>query len=707
MAVLNLTEINETLTGPSSAPLPGGVAPSRLRCRVYFKGTEQLARLFSDAALTDLRANPINADASGHFISCHVMNGDYDLVVTTEDENTKILETTVSTETKIAMEQFTAAGSGTAAVVGDDISIRSGEWVSMVFSENSEYGLTLNGSPVRIKDIYATEQSRWNIVSGSNAAPSYPKTDVWRPVYRGMISSDVPYMVRYDKTDGFFEIQISKLYKHVFIPTGNGADIPELQDVFGFISQFERGTAMDPQFMQSDSSTNFYPNKAQISITLPCGPAGNPLVSTFTKQVRVGENSLNGVEIINETRYEDNRGPELCIAEYSGPLNDDDLAFLNIWKCDLGEIRGITWRFTGTFTENNQCVVRFNRATARLKRCRIDISGATIAPGVDVVSGVYWDDANECFDNTVVCHATTQQGCAAYHIASDSNSPGSSVEGRAQYVFRLSNKLQVSNLRVTDPCDTLVDVFGPAELTLAGTSTDLSGVTNVHKSNGYTVAINAASGMTLFPELDKYAGGRIVHGDPGGVSSTVAPTFLVDHPVGGAKVVFSANGNRISGIGHFASTSGLELSGNGVARHMRVSANGHVEAGSDNAYNFGTASKRWAQVYAADGTVNTSDEREKTDIRKLSEAEHLVAVALKGELRAFRWREAVDRKGDEARIHFGVMAQKVAEAFQAQGLDATRYGVFCHDVWEDDEGATHERLGVRYGELLAFILAAL
>jgi hypothetical protein len=53
------------------------------------------------------------------------------------------------------------------------------------------------------------------------------------------------------------------------------------------------------------------------------------------------------------------------------------------------------------------------------------------------------------------------------------------------------------------------------------------------------------------------------------------------------------------------------------------------------------------------------------------------------------------------------MAQKVAEAFQAQGLDATRYGVFCHDVWEDDEGATHERLGVRYGELLAFILAAL
>jgi hypothetical protein len=522
-----------------------------------------------------------------------------------------------------------------------------------------------------------------------------------------MVSADVPYRVRYDQAGDFFEIEVRKLYKHVFIPTGAGADIPELQDVFGFISQFDRGAAMDPQFMRVDSGTNYYPNKAQISITLPCGTVGDPVTSTFIKPVRVGENSLNGVEIINETRYANNIDAKYCIAEYIGALGVDDLAFLNVWKTDLGEVRGITWRFAGTFNANNQCVVRFNRATARLKKCRIDVADATIAPGVTVVSGVYWDEANECFDNTVVCNATAEQDLAAYHIASNSNAPGNRVEGRARFALRLCGKLQISNMKVQDPCDTLIDVFGPSELTLTGTGTNLSQVTNLQRSNGYTVAVNVASGLTLFPALDAYSGARIVHGDPSGVSSTVAPTFLVDHPNGGAKLAFGAGGTPIAGIGHFASITGLELSGNGTTRHMKVSTGGNIEAGSDNAYSFGTASKRWSQVYAADGTVNTSDAREKADIRTLSKAERAVARALKGELCAFRWRDAVEAKGDDARIHFGIIAQKVAEAFQAEGLDPAQYGVFCHDEWVDDDGVTRDRMGIRYGELLAFVLAAL
>jgi hypothetical protein len=103
MAILNLTELNDTLTGPDSAPLPGGLAPTRLRCRVYLKGTEQLARLFSDSALTDLRANPLNADDSGQFSSCHVLNGEYDLVITTEDENTIISRSKVSAVSEVSM----------------------------------------------------------------------------------------------------------------------------------------------------------------------------------------------------------------------------------------------------------------------------------------------------------------------------------------------------------------------------------------------------------------------------------------------------------------------------------------------------------------------------------------------------------------------------------------------------------------------------
>ena len=54
------------------------------------------------------------------------------------------------------------------------------------------------------------------------------------------------------------------------------------------------------------------------------------------------------------------------------------------------------------------------------------------------------------------------------------------------------------------------------------------------------------------------------------------------------------------------------------------------------------------------------------------------------ELRQFLFRDAVEKKGESARIHAGVIAQQVVEAFGKHGLDATRYGLFCHDEWGDE-----------------------
>jgi hypothetical protein len=129
---------------------------------------------------------------------------------------------------------------------------------------------------------------------------------------------------------------------------------------------------------------------------------------------------------------------------------------------------------------------------------------------------------------------------------------------------------------------------------------------------------------------------------------------------------------------------------------------GGVAPGADNAYTLGLSSNRWSVVYAATGTINTSDEREKQDIADLDAAEKRVAVALRGLVKKFRFKDAVQAKGDDARVHVGVIAQEVIAAFAAEGLDATRYGLLCYDQW--DAG---ERYGVRYEELLAFIISAL
>ena len=141
---------------------------------------------------------------------------------------------------------------------------------------------------------------------------------------------------------------------------------------------------------------------------------------------------------------------------------------------------------------------------------------------------------------------------------------------------------------------------------------------------------------------------------------------------------------------------------------------------SDGALALGAASYRWATVYATSGSINTSDRNEKQDIEEITDAEKRVAVVAKGLLRKYKFKDAVEKKGDKARTHFGIIAQDLEDAFTAEGLDASKYGMFCSDTWwetEDDsfeteeeapEGATKRtRLGVRYSELLAFIIAGM
>lgn len=170
-------------------------------------------------------------------------------------------------------------------------------------------------------------------------------------------------------------------------------------------------------------------------------------------------------------------------------------------------------------------------------------------------------------------------------------------------------------------------------------------------------------------------------------------------------------------------------------------------SGADNQMDLGASSNRWDDVYATNGTIQTSDAREKQDIEELTEAERRVAVAAKGLLRKYRWKDKVAEKGDEARVHFGIIAQDLMAAFEAEGLDPSRYAMFIKSEWwigekqfeaqEDeyndegelvvqkgdisiqpdyqydnqeeapDDAEYGYRLGVRYSELLAFIIAAI
>lgn len=147
---------------------------------------------------------------------------------------------------------------------------------------------------------------------------------------------------------------------------------------------------------------------------------------------------------------------------------------------------------------------------------------------------------------------------------------------------------------------------------------------------------------------------------------------------------------------------------------------GGLRPTTDSTSSLGTSWQRWSNIYATNGIINTSDAREKCDIRPLSAAEARVASCIKGLIRAFRWKNAQSDKGSKARIHIGVIAQDIRDAFSAEGLSAFDYGILCHDSWEakpeqrDKKGNTiapampaGERYGVRYEELMSFALTAL
>ena len=102
---------------------------------------------------------------------------------------------------------------------------------------------------------------------------------------------------------------------------------------------------------------------------------------------------------------------------------------------------------------------------------------------------------------------------------------------------------------------------------------------------------------------------------------------------------------------------------------------------ADNTKTLGNASFRWSVVYAGTGTINTSDERVKTQIQDVDAA----VMRAWGKVRytQFKFTDAVQEKGVGARWHFGLIAQRVKAAFESEGLDAFAFGILCYDQWED------------------------
>lgn len=99
----------------------------------------------------------------------------------------------------------------------------------------------------------------------------------------------------------------------------------------------------------------------------------------------------------------------------------------------------------------------------------------------------------------------------------------------------------------------------------------------------------------------------------------------------------------------------------------------------DDLITLGRANWRWKQVYASTSTIGTSDERKKSNIAAIPD-NVLDAWGDVGWYQ-FKFADAVTEKGDNARLHTGLIAQRIQSVFAAHNLDAAAYGLYCYDEW--------------------------
>ena len=124
---------------------------------------------------------------------------------------------------------------------------------------------------------------------------------------------------------------------------------------------------------------------------------------------------------------------------------------------------------------------------------------------------------------------------------------------------------------------------------------------------------------------------------------------------------------------------------------------GPVSPALDNAQSLGTSGARWSEVWAANGTIETSDERLKADI---APADLGLGFILALEPVRYRWRAEAEAAGQNP-LHYGLLAQQVAKV--AAQLGVPEFG--GHILVDPDDPDSQQAL--RYSSFIAPLISAI
>ena len=395
----------------------------------------------------------------------------------------------------------------------------------------------------------------------------------------------------------------------------------------------------------------------------------------------------------------------------------------------------------GAYTATNLTVDAQGRITAA--------ANGSASPSAADVKTLYESNANTNeFDDT------EQTKLAGIAVGATVNDTDANLKNRANHTgtqlastisdfdTEVSNNSSVTanTAKVTNATHT-GDVTGATSLTIAAnavesTMIDSTDTTfNVNDSNN-NIGTGALADNNFQLTVDGGSSKDTIYAKGNQTGAYVDLTLEQEHASGNggrvriiqgsnnASFQYQENGERATlniTDGGLSANAGITIACSS-ATQASVQPTGSMYSNPNSNVDLGSATNTWDNGYINGGAWSGSDRNIKQDIEDLSEAELRVATALKGLIKKFRLKDAVVKKGNDARIHIGVIAQDVKAAFEAEGLDAYRYALLGENTWwskqdengewifkkEETEGFTkHTKMSVRYEQLLAFIISAI
>lgn len=94
----------------------------------------------------------------------------------------------------------------------------------------------------------------------------------------------------------------------------------------------------------------------------------------------------------------------------------------------------------------------------------------------------------------------------------------------------------------------------------------------------------------------------------------------------------------------------------------------------------------------------TSDQRYKQQITQIDDK--LLDAWEDVELSQFKYNDAVDQKGDNARLHTGYVVQQIDEACKSHNVDISEYGLYCHEVYQEETREVEHEDGTKTIEVV-------